>query len=100
MDDQTKKYLDEKFSKIDEKFDKVDERFDSLKDDMDQRFDKVNEKFDKVNERFDVVDHNLSLVLNLAEDMNEELAEKVADHEKRLKKLETPQPTAHIIRKR
>ena len=53
----------------------------------------------EMHQRFNVVDHDLSIVLNFAEGQDAELKEQVDDHEKRIKKLESPPAVTHSIKR-
>ena len=88
----TKDAIDRKFDKVDQQFQKVDQQFQKV----DQQFQKVDQQFQKVAQQFKEQMHQTKLLfedlksndLRIFHDKNDAQDEKIANHERRIGKLE------------
>ena len=95
----TKDAIDRKFDKVDQQFQKVDQQFQKVDQQfqkVDQQFQKVDQQFQKVAQQFKEQMHQTKLLfedlksndLRIFHDKNDAQDEKIANHERRIGKLE------------
>lgn len=71
------------------RFDQIDKKFDQI----DKRFDKIDKKFEEVDERLDSMDAKTSRIERKLDQVTDHQAEKLDDHGRRLKLVETAMTT-------